>query len=103
MLRAISYVVFALTATQVAGQELTLGALVSSGQKVTQMTTAEINADKVHLLLLLEGDKGGFLCKVEALVERDNITPLVKPETFPDILGLKTSDAVKWRTCAQIY
>jgi hypothetical protein len=84
-------------------QEQTLGALIKSGHHVTQMSVAEINDDFAHLLILVEGEQGGFLCKVEAGLDRDNITALLKEDRFPDIMGLKTSEAVKWRPCAQIY
>jgi hypothetical protein len=92
-----------LSAGQVSCEEQTLGALLADGYRITQMTSAEINADKVHVLLLLEGKDSAFLCKAEAIADRDTITPAVNPERFSDILGLKTFDGVKWRTCGQIF
>jgi hypothetical protein len=103
MAKVIPLALLSLAASEAAAQEQTLGALISGGQVITQLTLAEIDDDKAHLILLLEGDKGGFLCKVEALLERDKLAALGKPGSNPDILGLKTSDAAKWRTCAQIY
>ena len=84
-------------------QEQTLGALIKSGHQVTQMSVAEINSDFAHLFILVQGELGGFICKVEAGLDRDNMTALLKEDRSPDIMGLKTSEAVKWRPCAKIY
>ena len=101
MLRLVISAALFLAAGQALASESTFGALISQGYKISQFSIAEVSQNNLVGVMLLENGSSGFMCIADVGLEREFVGAAMNGEK--KIIGLKSSEAIKWRKCAAVY